>query len=94
MIFSKIFIQTRKTSTSKSYKSAFRNVLNVAFNKYLLYTNVASSGILMAFGDIAQQEIEYQRGILKKRYDLVRLTQMFTVGLAFGPLHHYFCLFE
>lgn len=73
MAFSRIYQQIRCISTTPERRSAFRNVLNTAFNKYLLVTNIASSGILMAIGDIAQQEIEYQRGLLQKRYDLQRL---------------------
>lgn len=64
----------RSLSTSNTRKNGtFKSIIDTAFNKYLLLTNVASSGILMAFGDIAQQEIEFQRGLLEKRYDLKRL---------------------
>ncbi|XP_018335606.1 mpv17-like protein 2 [Agrilus planipennis] len=63
---------------------------NKAFGKYLLATNTISCGVLMLGGDIIQQEIEYRQGKLKKRYNWLRVGQMFIVGLSQGPLHHYF----
>lgn len=46
-----------KSSASK--KSKFKNSLIPVFGKYLLVTNTLSSGILMALGDLLQQEIEH-----------------------------------
>lgn len=43
-----------------------------AFGKYLLFTNIISSGIPMVFGDLIQQEIEYQNNKLAERYDFKR----------------------
>lgn len=59
------------------------------FGKYLLATNVLSSGILMVVGDVAAQELEYRKGLLKERYDFSRMWRMFVVGSLQGPLHHY-----
>ncbi|XP_018562233.1 mpv17-like protein 2 [Anoplophora glabripennis] len=44
----------------------------------------------MIMGDLYQQEIEYRQKKLPQRYDYGRLTRMFTIGLGFGPLNHYF----
>ncbi|KAK9889836.1 hypothetical protein WA026_007202 [Henosepilachna vigintioctopunctata] len=44
----------------------------------------------MCLGDLIQQEIEFQTNKLSKRYDFNRLGRMFLVGLAFGPVHHYY----
>lgn len=100
----------QNVSTSKSHKTPIRSGITLVFGKYLLATNTISSGVLMILGDIFQQEIEYQRQILDKRYDVGRLgnilkcklyhifylflfsfiARMFIVGLALGPLHHYY----
>ncbi|XP_044754931.1 mpv17-like protein 2 [Coccinella septempunctata] len=61
-----------------------------AFGKYLLFTNIISSGVPMFFGDLIQQEIEYQHNKLAERYDYKRLGRMLLIGLAVGPVHHYF----
>lgn len=66
-----------------------RNYRQNAFGKYLLFTNTVSSGIPMFFGDLIQQEIEYQNKKLAKRYDYKRLGRMLLFGLAVGPVHHY-----
>ncbi|KAL3269376.1 hypothetical protein HHI36_008446 [Cryptolaemus montrouzieri] len=73
----------KKTNLVQDYK-------HHAFGKYLLFTNITSSGATMFFGDLLQQELEYQQGKLSKRYDYGRLGRMLFIGLAVGPLHHYF----
>lgn len=44
----------------------------------------------MIAGDVMEQEIEFQRGLIPTRYDWGRVGRMFIAGLGFGPLHHYF----
>lgn len=66
------------------------NNRSIWFGKYLLLTNTVSSGLLMGIGDLVQQEIEYRRKILPKRYDWGRLLRMTIVGALLGPVHHYF----
>lgn len=65
---------------SKLYKRSYSNVrrtitvtISRAFGKYLLLTNTLTCGLLMFIGDIVQQEIEYQRNMLPKRYDWNRI---------------------
>lgn len=43
------------------------------FEKHIFATNVISSGVLLAAGDVIQQEIEYRRGLQKVHLDLPRL---------------------
>nr|XP_023026451.1 mpv17-like protein 2 [Leptinotarsa decemlineata] len=81
---------SRKVSTSSPKFSPIRVGISSVFGKYLLATNIISSGALMLIGDICQQEIEYRQRKLEKRYDYGRMTRMFIVGLAFGPVHHYY----
>ncbi|XP_030749893.1 mpv17-like protein 2 [Sitophilus oryzae] len=85
--------QTRNVSTTSNKRSAMHNLPSLVFGKYLLHTNIISSGVLMWLGDICEQEIEYRRGILAKRYDYGRMTRMFLVGLGLGPIHHYYYLY-
>jgi len=47
----------------------------------------------MWLGDLCEQELEYRDGKLKERYDYGRMTRMLLVGLAMGPLHHYYYLY-
>lgn len=47
-------------------------ITNLLFGKYLLATNTLSSGLLMVVGDLVSQEIEFQTGTLKERYDWKR----------------------
>lgn len=67
-------------------------IVGALFGKYLLATNIISSGVLMSIGDLMSQEIEYRNetSTLTKRYDWTRNAKMFVVGAAQGPLHHYF----
>lgn len=62
----------------------------ILFHKYLLTTNTVSSGVLMVAGDLMSQEIEYQQGLMRERYDWWRVGRMFIVGAIQGPMHHYF----
>lgn len=62
------------SSKPKRNYSSLRSGWDAVFGKYLLTTNIVSSGGLMAIGDIIQQEIEYQRNMLAKRYDYGRLS--------------------
>lgn len=68
----------------------FKRFMRAAFGKYLLTTNIISAGVLMQFGDIMSQEIEFRQGELEQRYDWKRNAKMFVVGAVQGPLHHYF----
>lgn len=77
------------TPHSETFSGQVQSVWNKLFGKYLLATNILSSGILMVVGDVAAQELEYRKGLLKNRYDLARMWRMFVVGSLQGPLHHY-----
>lgn len=80
----------QKSSALANEIGALRVVWNKIFGKYLLATNIISSGVLMAIGDLAAQEIRYRRGTVEKReYDWNRLGRMFIVGALQGPMHHY-----
>ncbi|CAG9115871.1 unnamed protein product [Plutella xylostella] len=74
-------------------KSLYNRSLQYFFTKNLLITNSVSSGIFMLFGDLIQQEIEYRRGLLDRRYDWARSARMCIVGTALGPMHHYYYLY-
>ncbi|XP_054731506.1 mpv17-like protein 2 [Anastrepha obliqua] len=87
----------QRRSGSSTDATAARNIWNKLFGKYLLATNILSSGILMVIGDLVAQEIEYRRhyrdvdefDIKRERYDTKRIWRMFFVGALQGPLHHY-----
>ncbi|KAI8120114.1 hypothetical protein FF38_09519 [Lucilia cuprina] len=69
---------------------AIRRLWKNIFGKYLLMTNIIGSGVLMVFGDVMAQEIEFRRGLPNaQRYDWQRIGRMFIVGALQGPLHHY-----
>lgn len=81
------------------YKTAVKNrgasgssigVYDAIFSKYLIVTNTATCGVLMAVGDMLQQEIEYRRNMIEKRYDWGRMGRMFLIGFSLGPAHHFF----
>nr|XP_022902474.1 mpv17-like protein 2 [Onthophagus taurus] len=74
----------------RNYSNVVKITIKDAFGKYLLLTNTGTCGVLMLIGDIAQQEIEYQRHMLPERYDWTRLWRMTLVGFGYGPLHHFF----
>lgn len=76
MLYKKVLVAIRLYSTKpKRNYSSVRSGWDAVFGKYLLTTNIVSSGGLMAIGDIIQQEIEYQRNMLPKRYDYGRLSK-------------------
>lgn len=78
------------SSTTTTKFVAIRKLWKDIFGKYLLVTNIVGSGILMVFGDVMAQEIEYRRGVANsQRYDWQRIGRMFIVGALQGPLHHY-----
>ncbi|CAH1154236.1 unnamed protein product [Phaedon cochleariae] len=79
-----------RLSTSSSSTTPIRPGITLVFGKYLLATNTISSGVLMLIGDICQQEVEYRQRKIEERYDYGRLSRMFIVGVALGPLHHYY----
>lgn len=58
-----------------------RNSVKSAFGKYLLATNVISSGVLLGLGDLVQQEFEYRSKLLPKRYDYARAGMHTTINI-------------
>lgn len=63
----------RNISTSKLQKQQFvSRGWTLVFGKYLLTTNIISSGFLLFLGDLIQQEIEFRQKKLEKRYDFAR----------------------
>ncbi len=60
-----------------------------------MYTNTLTGGVLLAGGDLIEQEIESRLlGRTKNSgYDLTRTARMFAVGLLGGPAHHYWYTF-
>lgn len=89
MLF-KFFMQVKSHLCRGQMRYKGMLTLQNAFGKHLLFTNTWTSGVLMAIGDICEQEIEFQRKILSTRYDWGRIGRMFLTGLLFGPVHHYF----
>ncbi|XP_066246159.1 mpv17-like protein 2 [Euwallacea similis] len=85
--------RARGISVSPPKLSPIRTFHTLVFGKYLLHTNIISSGVLMWLGDLCQQEIEYRQRKILKRYDYGRMTRMFIVGLGLGPIHHYYYLY-
>ncbi|XP_067613185.1 mpv17-like protein 2 [Eurosta solidaginis] len=88
----------QRRSESSTDATIGRSMWNKLFGKYLLTTNILSSGILMVIGDLVAQEIEFRRhnsdlddqfDIKRERYDMKRIGRMFVVGALQGPLHHY-----
>lgn len=76
-------------------KYFIRNLTNSLFKKYLLTTNIVSSGILMSMGDALSQYVEHryftkENETHQLQFDWSRNVKMFVVGAAQGPLHHYF----
>ena len=75
---------------STAVKPAVETLHGALFGKYLLTTNTVSSGVLMLLGDLMAQEVEYQRGLVKERYDWWRVGRMFIVGAI--ELRRQFCV--
>ncbi|XP_041476047.1 mpv17-like protein 2 isoform X2 [Lytechinus variegatus] len=64
--------------------------------KYLVWTNIASGGIILTCGDAVEQ----YREILKKRkqnkiqqWSFKRSGCMFAIGIALGPFNHYWYVY-
>lgn len=79
------------TTKPKRNYSSLRSGWDAVFGKYLLTTNIVSSGGLMAIGDIIQQEIEYQRNMLPKRYDYGRLCKTGRRQISRLLISHLIC---
>ncbi|KAK4879911.1 hypothetical protein RN001_008057 [Aquatica leii] len=77
MLF-KFFMQVKSHLFRGQMRYKGMLTLQNAFGKHLLFTNTWTSGVLMAIGDICEQEIEFQRKNLCTRYDWGRI------------VHHYF----
>lgn len=70
-----IYFRLLHNISIKNYSKLHTNVngtLNKPFGKYLLLINTVSSGVLMAAGDLIQQEIEKRRAPASKRFDWKR----------------------
>ncbi|XP_047113957.1 mpv17-like protein 2 isoform X1 [Schistocerca piceifrons] len=71
-----------------------KGTVHAVFGRYLLVTNTITGGVLLAAGDMIQQEIErYRHKEVSKRmnrYDWPRVGRMFFAGLIQGPPQHYF----
>lgn len=89
-LFKLISRTVRWTPVPPKPRTKIGKALDLVFGKYLLTTNVISSGVLMGVGDLMCQELEFQSNKLKKRYDWVRIGNMIIVGCLCGPLNHYF----
>ena len=64
---------------------SWRRLVRAAFSRYLLLTNIALSGATDGAGDILEQRtVERSRA-----HDWPRTARMAIIGLAFGPLDHY-----
>lgn len=77
-------------------KSWGRSLWKKMFGKYLLTTNIVSSAILMAAGDIISQEIEYEKEILSERYDWHRIGKLFVQNnhILFEQISSHFLLLK
>lgn len=61
-----------------------RNVFKSAFSRYLLLTNTLGSCAIDGLGDYLEQHVERATEI-----DWERTKRMAIMGLAFGPMGHY-----
>lgn len=76
-------------------KYFLRSLNNSLFKKYLLTTNIVSSGFLFSVGDGISQYIEHKMQKSPKNeapmlFNWDRSMKMFVIGAAGGPIHHYF----
>ncbi|XP_055322170.1 mpv17-like protein 2 [Sitodiplosis mosellana] len=76
-------------------KYFIKNLTDAMFKKYLLTTNIVSSGILMSIGDAVSQYVERKTLVKheehqKFQFNWSRNGTMFVVGALQGPMHHYF----
>ncbi|XP_041360219.1 mpv17-like protein 2 [Gigantopelta aegis] len=69
--------------------AAVKLVTKRLFTKHLLATNIATSGVFLAIGDIVCQKIEKIYKSDHKKHDWRRTGRMFAVGLVLGPANHY-----
>lgn len=65
-----------------------RHVTHLLFSKYLLVTNTAAAGSLLALGDALTQHVE-RIDKPHKTYDFHRTCRLFSLGFIFGPASHY-----
>lgn len=72
-MFRHSFNQIRTKCSIQEPTKFMRNSFRKAFGKYLVATNIVSSGVLLGFADLVQQEIEYRQQKISKRYDFKRL---------------------
>ena len=69
-----IIVKTKNTNVYNVTKSIWHKL----FNKYLLATNIISSGVLMSIGDLLSQEMEHKflesknKRSMVKKYDWER----------------------
>jgi len=67
-------------------------LVKTLFGKYALATNTGIFSVLLGAGDCIQQKLmikkELENGVVV-RYDWLRTLRMSVVGLALGPMHHY-----
>ncbi|XP_069703418.1 mpv17-like protein 2 isoform X2 [Periplaneta americana] len=92
-IYFRLFHNQSIKNSYNVHTSKAKGTLNRIFGKYLLLTNTISCGVLMAAGDIIQQEIERHGSHKNKSFDWKRTGRMFAVGLAQGPPQHVFYKF-
>ncbi|GAB1601567.1 mpv17 2 [Argonauta hians] len=71
-----------------------RNAVKKIFAKYLLLTNTATCGGLLALGDAVTQKFEHWgQDPTTFKHDWARTGRMFTVGLFMGPPTHFWYSF-
>jgi protein Mpv17 len=69
--------------------SVARRSFKKLFTTHLLLTNTTSCSLLLGLGDAAQQHIQAYQSPVKKPYDWARTLRMAVMGLAMGPMNHY-----
>lgn len=73
------------------YVMGWRRLLHAAFSRYLLLTNVVVSGATEGIGDLLEQRAVERSSA--REHDWPRTGRMMLVGLAFGPVDHYWYRF-